>query len=97
MLHKVSSYDMFIYAYDGRSLVGPETLTITVNGRIVFNTAATPTYFPSYIYTKNIETSKISIHIITFIFLKKYVLSMDGIYESRLVLCLKLNSRTILS
>lgn len=54
MLHKVSSYDMFIYAYDGRSLVGPETLTITVNGRIVFHTAAAPTYFPSYIYTKNI-------------------------------------------
>lgn len=50
MLHKVSSYDMFIYAYDGRSLVGPETLTITVNGRIVFHTAAAPTYFPSYLH-----------------------------------------------
>ena len=52
MLHKVSSYDMFIYAYDGRSLVGPETLTITVNGRIVFNTAGSYIFFFINLYTK---------------------------------------------
>jgi hypothetical protein len=31
-LHKVPAYDVFVYAYDGRTLVGPETLTINING-----------------------------------------------------------------
>ncbi|XP_061188483.1 protocadherin-like wing polarity protein stan [Saccostrea echinata] len=31
MLHKVPTYDMHIYAYDGRTLVGPGTLTININ------------------------------------------------------------------
>lgn len=37
MLHKVPSYDLYIYAYDGRSLVGPETLTLNVIGTYEIN------------------------------------------------------------
>lgn len=37
MLHKVPSYDLYIYAYDGRSLVGPETLTLNVIGTYQIN------------------------------------------------------------
>lgn len=33
LLHKVPAYDVYVYAYDGRTLVGPETLTININGR----------------------------------------------------------------
>ncbi|XP_055997768.1 protocadherin Fat 2-like [Ostrea edulis] len=31
LLHKVPAYDVYVYAYDGRTLVGPETLTININ------------------------------------------------------------------
>lgn len=37
MLHKVPSYDLYIYAYDGRSLIGPETLTLNVIGTYQIN------------------------------------------------------------
>lgn len=37
MLHKVPSYNLYIYAYDGRSLVGPGTLTLNVIGTYQIN------------------------------------------------------------